>query len=69
MPWLEMCIERLPKDMPKDRVITALAFLSCDTKWWLCFVPETASDPEVSPAVACALSAAPRTISCSLEVS
>ncbi|XDV14249.1 hypothetical protein PO909_002425 [Leuciscus waleckii] len=29
MPWLERCIERLPRGMPKYRAITALAFLSC----------------------------------------
>lgn len=29
MPWLERCVERLPKGMPKDRAITSLTFLSC----------------------------------------
>ncbi|CAM4652162.1 unnamed protein product [Leuciscus chuanchicus] len=28
MPWLEKCVERLPRGMPKERAITALAFLS-----------------------------------------
>lgn len=29
MPWLEICVERLFRGMPKDRTITVLLFLSC----------------------------------------
>ncbi|XDV46702.1 hypothetical protein PO909_014539 [Leuciscus waleckii] len=29
MPWLETCLERLPKCLPKDRLMTVLAFLGC----------------------------------------
>ncbi len=29
MPWLERCLECLPRGMPKERLLTALVFLSC----------------------------------------
>ncbi|CAM4733368.1 unnamed protein product [Leuciscus chuanchicus] len=29
MPWLERCIELLPREMPKDSAIKILTFLSC----------------------------------------